>query len=328
MVRWACRSLFLFAVLVASAAGFGSLAVGQTYPAKPVQLYVGYPAAGASGQIARIVAPALGQALGQQVEVVDLLGNDGIRAATHVAKAAPDGYTLLLTTTGMVTFHQFIHKNLPYNPQRDFAAVSLIADMDNVLIVRPDFPARTIPELIGLAKSGGKRLTFARVDNASTNSLAMLLFDNLAGVNVDMLWEWNTLLGSIDALTAGKVDLSMQNLAAVLPFIRDGKIRALATTGRSRARSLPDVPTIGETLADYRANAWFGIVAPRATPREIVRQLNVQISRILAQPAVAERFRKMDADTVGGSPDDFETFIQSERTKWRRVIAAAKISPE
>jgi tripartite-type tricarboxylate transporter receptor subunit TctC len=293
-----------------------------------VQLYVGYPAAGASGQIARIVAPALGQALGQQVEVVDLLGNDGIRAATHVAKAAPDGYTLLLTTTGMVTFHQFIHKNLPYNPQRDFAAVSLIADMDNVLIVRPDFPARTIPELIGLAKSGGKRLTFARVDNASTNSLAMLLFDNLAGVNVDMLWEWNTLLGSIDALTAGKVDLSMQNLAAVLPFIRDGKIRALATTGRSRARSLPDVPTIGETLADYRANAWFGIVAPRATPREIVRQLNVQISRILAQPAVAERFRKMDADTVGGSPDDFETFIQSERTKWRRVIAAAKISPE
>lgn len=324
MIRCACRLLLVCALSLPAAIPGANAA--DTYPSKPIQLYVGYPAAGASGQIARIVAPQLSQGLGQTVEVVDLLGNDGIRAATQVAKAAPDGYSLLLTTTGMVTFHQFIHKNLPYNPQRDFAAVSLIADMDNVLIVRPDFPANSVSELIALGKS--KKLTYARVDNASTNSLAMLMFDNLAGIDVAMAWEWNTLLGSIDALTAGKVDLSMHNLSAVLPLIKQGKVRALATTGRARAASLPDVPTIGETLQDYRANAWFGIVAPRATPREVVRLLNAQISRALAQPAVVAMFRKMDADTVGGSPDDFETFIQSERTKWRRVIAAAKVLPE
>jgi tripartite-type tricarboxylate transporter receptor subunit TctC len=324
MIRCACRLLLVFALSLPAAIPGANAA--DTYPSKPIQLYVGYPAAGASGQIARIVAPQLSQALGQTVEVVDLLGNDGIRAAAQVAKAAPDGYSLLLTTTGMVTFHQFIHKNLPYNPQRDFAAVSLIADMDNVLIVSPDFPAHSVSELIALGKS--KKLTYARVDNASTNSLAMLMFDNLAGIDVAMAWEWNTLLGSIDALTAGKVDLSMHNLSAVLPLITQGKVRALATTGRARAASLPDVPTIGETLQDYRANAWFGIVAPRATPREVVRLLNAQISRTLAQPAVVAMFRKMDADTVGGSPDDFESFIQSERTKWRRVIAAAKVLPE
>ncbi|HEX9463908.1 MAG TPA: tripartite tricarboxylate transporter substrate-binding protein [Alphaproteobacteria bacterium] len=327
MTRWAGRRPFIVLALWALAAMVPDAAAAAPYPAKPVQIYVGYPAAGASGQIARIVAPALSQAIGQPVEVVDLLGNDGIRAAAHVAKAPPDGYSLLLTTTGMVTFHQFIHKNLPYNPQQDFAAVSLIADMDNVLLVRPALPAHSISELIALAKREPK-LTYARVDVASTNSLAMLLFDNLAGIDVTMSREWTTLVASLDALAEGKVDLAMHNLSAVLPLIKQGKVRALATTGRVRAGSLPDVPTIGETLADYRANAWFGIVAPRATPREVVRLLNVQISRILAQPQVAGMFRKMDADTVGGSPDDFETFIQSERTKWRRVIAAANITPQ
>ncbi len=331
MRRAALHYVVAVAACTAAFAGPDALprgALADPYPAHKVEIYAGYPAGGASGQIARIMATALSQAVGQPVEVVDLLGNDGIRAAAHVAKAAPDGYTLLLTTTGMVTFHQFVHKDLPYNPQRDFAAVSLIADMDNVLLVRPDFPGRTLADLIRMAKAEPGHLTYARVDIASTNSLAMLLLDNLAGIDVAMTMQWNTLAGAMDALGASKVDLSMQNLSAVLPAIKQGRVRALATTGRVRARSLPDVPTIGESLPDYRANAWFGIVAPRATPREIVRLLNGHISRILTQPATAALFQKMDADTVGGSPDDFEAFIQSERTKWRRVIAAAKISPQ
>jgi len=321
-------ALTIFGLFLAAAAVNGGAMAADPFPSKPIQIYAGYPAGGATGQIVRIIAPALSQAIGQPVEVVDLLGNDGIRAATHVAKAPADGYTLLLTTTGMVTFHQFVHKDLPYDPQRDFAAVSLIADMDNVLVSRPDFPARTVSELIKMGKSEPQRLTYARVDVASTNSLAMLLFDNVAGIDVSMTMEWNTLASATDALAASKVDLSMQNLSGVLSAIKQGRIRALATTGRARSRSLPDVPTIGETLVDYRANAWFGIVAPRATPREIVRFLNGHISRILTQPATAAAFEKMGADTVGGSPDDFETFIQSERTKWRRVITAAKITPQ
>jgi len=325
VLRGSAALMIFVLCLAACAAGSGAMAA-DPYPTKTIQIYAGYPAGGASGQIVRIIAPALSQAVGKPVEVVDLLGNDGIKAAAHVAKAPADGYTLLLTTTGMVTFHQFIHKDLPYNPQRDFAAVSLIADMDNVLVARPDFPARTVSDLIKMAKSD--RLTYARVDVASTNSLAMLLFDNVAGIDVSMTMEWNTLAGAMEALATRKVDLSMQNLSAVLPAIKQGQIRALATTGRARARALPDIPTIGETLADYRANAWFGIVAPRATPREIVRSLNGHISRILTQPATTAAFQKMGADTVGGSPDDFEAFIQSERTKWRRVITAAKITPQ
>lgn len=312
----------LLAAVIAGVPGAGR---AQTYPTKPLHLYVGYPAAGASGQIARIIGAALSQTLNQPVEIVDLLGNDGIRAAAHVAKAPADGYSLLLTTTGMVTFHQFIHKDLPYNPQRDFAAVSLIADMDNVLLARPDFPARTVSDLVAMAKAEPGKIVYARADVASTNSLAMILFANLAKIDVSMTMQWDTLAASVDALSTGKADLGMQNLSAVLPAIRQGHIRALATTGRVRSRALPDVPTIGETIKDYRANAWFGIVAPRATPREIVRLLNGHISRILTQPATGALFERMGADTIGGSPDEFETFIQSERTKWRRVIAVAKI---
>jgi len=304
-----------------------TLAGAQAYPQKPVQLYIGYSTAGASGQIARIMADALSPVLGQPVEVVPLMGDDGIHAAARVAKAPAEGYALLLTTTGMVTFHPFIHKDLPYNPQADFAAVSLIADMDNVLMTRPDFPAETIPALIERAKSAPPP-TFARVDFASTNSLAMLLFDNLARIDVAMAMQWNTLSSAMDALAEGKVDLSMQNLSAALPWIRKAQVRALATTGRTRSRSLPGIPTIGETIPDYRANAWFGIVAPRATPRDVVRLLNGHISRVLVQPAVRARFEAIDAVPIGGSPEEFETFIQSERTKWRRVTLAAKIVPQ
>ncbi len=300
----------------------------QHYPDKPIQLYIGYAAAGASGQIARIVAQGLSPSLGQPVNVVELLGNDGINAAAHVAKAAPDGYTLLLTTTGMVTFHQFIHKDLPYNPQRDFAAVSLIADMDNVLVARPDFPAKTIPALLDLAKASPHPLTYARVDVASTNSLAMLLFDNVTNLDVSMTMQWNTLTTAMDALAASKVDLSMQNLSAALPWIRKGGALPLATTGRNRSHALPNVPTIGETIPDYRADAWFGIVVPQATPRDIVRLLNGRISALLVQPQTRAQFEKIDAAPIGGSAEDFETFIQSERTKWRRVTAAAKIAPQ
>ncbi len=300
-------------------------AVAQKYPEKPVQLYIGYAAAGASGQIARILADALTPMLGQPVQVVEQLGDDGIRAAASVAKAPPDGYTLLLTTTGMVTFHQFIHKDLPYNPQRDFAAVSLIADMDNVLLARPDLPATSVPALIQLAKSAPQPLTYARVDIASTNSLAMLLFDNLAQIDVAMTMQWTTLTAAMNALAERKLDLSMQNVSAALPWIRDGRVRALGTTGRTRSHALPDVPTVGETIAGYRADAWFGVVAPRATPRDIVRMLNSNISRALVQPSTRAQFEKIEAVPIGGSAEEFETFIQSERTKWRRVIAAAKI---
>ena len=316
------------AVIGMSVATVSTAAMAQKFPEKPVRLYIGYSAAGASGQIARIMAQALPPVLGQPVEVTERTGDDGIRAAAAVAKAPADGYTLLLSTTGMVTFHQFIHKNLPYSPQRDFAAVSLIADMENVLLARPDFPATSVPALIDLAKSAPNPLTYARVDVASTNSLGMLLFLNLAHIDVAMTMQWNTLTSAMEALADRKVDLSMQNLAAALPWIRQGRARAIATTGRTRSRAMPNVPTIGETIRDYRADAWFGIVAPRATSRNIVRMLNGAISRVLVQPATRAMFEKIDAVPIGGSAEEFETFIQSERTKWRRVVAAAKIPPQ
>ncbi len=320
------RAALAFAFVVCAL--FGHAARAQHYPTKPIDLYVGYPAGGASGQIARIVGASLSQALGQPVKIVEKVGNDGILAATAVAKAAPDGYSLLLTTTGMVTFNQFIHKDLPYDPQRDFVGVSLLADIDNVLVVRPEFAAQSIADIVRLAKAAPGKIVYARQDVASTSTLAMFLFENLADVELAMPMTWTTIDGSLAAVIKGDADLAMYNLAAVVGRIKAGKIRALATTGRKRNRALPNVPTIGETIADYRANAWFGIVAPHGTPREIVRLLNGHISRALAQPSTQAQFDKIGADTVGGSPDEFEVFIQSERTKWRRVTAAAKIVPQ
>lgn len=311
-------------LIVATLLAVGS-AGAQTYPTRTVELVAGYPAGGASGRIVRLLAPALQQALGRAVEVKDVLGNDGNNAAAYVAKADASGHVLLLTTTGMVTFNQFIHKSLAFDPQRDFAAVSLVAEVDNVLMVRPDFPAKTLAELVSLAKIAPGRVRYARVDIASTNTLATFLLANLTGVEFAMNMAWTSAVPSMQAAAEGAVDLTTQNIPAALPLLRDGKLRALATTGRKRARALPDVPTVGEAIPDYRASAWFGIVAPRATPRETVRLLNGHISRFLAQPETQARFAELGADTVGGTPDDFETFIQTERNKWRRVVTAARI---
>ena len=188
----------------------------------------------------RMLAPALQQALSLMVEVKDVLGNDGNNAAAYVAKAGADGHVLLLTTTGMVTFNQFIHKNLAFDPQRDFAAVSLVAEVDNVLMVRPDFPAKTLAELTALAKSAPGRVRYARVDVASTNTLATFLLANLAGVEFTMNMTWTSAVPSMQAAAEGAVDLTMQNIPAALPahgrrrYLRDGRcVRARATPPRA-----------------------------------------------------------------------------------------------
>jgi tripartite-type tricarboxylate transporter receptor subunit TctC len=324
-MRRRCLGISLLAPTFVAAA-IGSVPA-QPYPARPLQLVVGYAAAGASGQMARLIAPALSQSLGQTVEVVEVLGQDGNLAADRVAKAPGDGHTLLLTTTGMVTFNQFLHRNLPFNPQNDFAAVSLLAEVSNVLLTAGKGRFASVADVIAAAKAAPGKIGYARVDVASTNTLGMFLLATQAGIEFEMNMKWDTATSSMTAAANGDIDLSMQNLPAALPWIRDGRLKALATTGRKRAPALPDVPTVGETLADYRASAWFGVMVPRSTPRDIVRQLNVHLSRFLAQPETQARLAQLGADSVGGSPDDFEAFIVAERNKWRRVIAAAKIPP-
>jgi len=306
--------------------GAASHGSAQAFPNDTVKIVTGHTPMGAAGRIATMVAAGLEQSFGRKVEVTTIRGDDGNKAAAHVAKAPADGHTLLLTTTGMVTFNQLFYRNLPFNPQNDFRAVCLLAEVDNVLLVRPDFAARSIADLVSMAKAAPGTIRIARVDLASTNTLAAFLLAETADIELDMTaMKWDTLTPGMGAVVSNGADMTFQNLPAALPWIRDGRLRALATTGRKRSPALTDVPTVGETVADYRASAWFGIVAPHATPRDTIRLINSHISRFLAQPDTQARFAELGADTIGGSQDDFEAFILTERNKWRRIVAAAKI---
>ena len=306
------------------ALGFALLATtgtsAQDYPSRPVTLIVPYAAGGGNDVMARIVAEKMSRSLGQQIVIENKGGAGGSIATRQVAKAAPDGYTLGLGGTGTHAINPTLYPNVGYDPRKDFAPVGLIATSALVVLVNTSVPAKTIPELIALARRDPGKLNYASAGVGSGIHLGAELFATMAGVKLTHI----PYKGSAPALTdlvGGHVAIYFSSLPPAIALIREGKVRALAVTGPQRSALLPNLPTVAEAaLPGYESVLHYGIVAPAGTPRPIVEKLNAAMQAALAEADVRERIVADGAEPLPGTPEDYAADIDREETKWSKVV--------
>ncbi len=313
------RIVALFAMLAVAAA-----ALAQGYPAKPVRLIVADAAGGAPDQLARILAQKLSEALGQQVIVDNRPGAAGVLGADIASKAPADGYTLLLTTTSIYALIPSMKKNLPYDPVKDFVAVSRIATASNVLVVNAALPANSVAELIALARSKPGVYNYASAGIGSPAHLAGEMLNLLAGIKLTHVPYKGAAPGLLDVI-AGNPHLIITSPISAAAHMNAGRVRALATTGAQRNPRLPELPTIADTVPGYEISQTWGIAAPARTPPAIVKRLSDGTASAMSLADVKERVLGMGAVPAGDTPAQFEAFIASERQRLGEVIARTGI---
>jgi tripartite-type tricarboxylate transporter receptor subunit TctC len=317
-----------YAVLAGAVALAMSLTAGaQTYPSKPIRLIVPSTPGGSVDTLARTIGPRLAEKWGHQTVVDNRPGAGGAIAGELVARAAPDGYMLLIGTVASLATNVSLRKKLPYDPLKDFVPVTLVATQNLMLLIHPSVPVKTVKEVVRLAKAQPGKLTFASAGNGTGGHLSGELFRMLAGI--DMLHiPYKGVAPALVDVVSGQVSMTFSSILSGQPHYRTGKLRALAVTGIKRSAAVPELPTMMEAgVKDYESATWYGIVAPAGTPQEIVAKLNAEIVAILKNPEVNERLSKEGADPVGNTSAEFGKFIASEIDKWRKVIRAAGITP-
>jgi tripartite-type tricarboxylate transporter receptor subunit TctC len=318
------RAAALIAALLAGVAA----AKAADYPVHPITLVVPYAAGGGNDVIARIVAERIGASLGQSIVVENRGGAGGTIATRQVAKAAPDGYTLLIATSSLA-INPSLYPNVGYDPRKDFAPVGLIASSSNVVLVHPSVPAKSIAELIALAKQQDGKLTFASTGTGSSVHLAAELFAGMAGVKLTHV-PYKGSGPALNDLIGGHVALMFSTMASAAGLVRDGsKVRALAVTGAKRSELFPDLPTVAEAgLPGYEAVLHYGIVAPAGTPHAVVERLNAALNAALASDDVKKKLAVEGAETLPVAPDAYAADIASEETKWSEIIRKAGVKGE
>ena len=315
---------FVFALAVAV---FFSLAgnAQDKYPAKPVRLVVPFAPGGSTDIFARLVADRLGASFGEPVLVENRAGASGNIGADAVAKSAPDGYTLLMATTGVMAINNALFKSMAYDAAKDFEPVIFIASITNVLAVPNELPAKNVAELVALAKKDPGKLTFASSGAGSSTHLSAELFKSMTGVDIAHIPFKGSGQALIDVV-AGRVTMIFDNMPSALPHIKGGKLRALGVTGSKRSSALPDVPTIAEAgVAGYESLSWSGIAVPAGTPRDIVQRLNRETAVILLGPDMRQKLAEQGADAVGGPPETFAEHVRKEREKWGKLVRERNI---
>ncbi len=297
-------------------------ALAQAWPSKPIRYIVPFPPAGATDILARIVADKITPTLGQPVVVENRPGAAGNVGTEMVVKSPADGYTILQATVAQ-TISETLYTNLAFSFGRDLAPVALIARVPNVMIVHPSVPANSVQEFIALAKSKPGQINFASSGSGTSIHMSAELFKMLTGVDMVHI-PYKGSGPALADLLGGQVSVMFDNLTSSIGHIRSGKLRALAITTATRFPGLPDLPTMQEAgVAGYEASAWFGIVAPKATPKEIVNRLNSEVNKALALPDVKEKLLQQGAIAAPGSPEQFGAFIQNEIAKWAKVVKAS-----
>ena len=295
-------------------------ALAADYPTKPITLVLAFPPGGPADILGRTIGKKAGELLGQTFVIDNRPGAGGNIAADSVAKAAPDGYTLLLGDQSSLVANASLYKKLSYDASRDFAPITFIGTQANILVVNPSVPARTVSELIALAKANPGKLNFASGGYGVASHLSGELFKSRAGINIVHVAYKGTGPATQD-LVAGHVQMSFPASTSVVGHIRSGAVRALAVTTAKRTAILPDIPTVAESgLPGFDLATWHGIVAPAATPKEILATLDRTIVAALHDPAVREALMKIGEDVVAGSQDEFAAFIKSETPKWRAIV--------
>jgi tripartite-type tricarboxylate transporter receptor subunit TctC len=300
-------------------------AVAQTYPNKPVRFVVPFAPGGTTDILARLVGQKLSEVYGQQFVIENRAGAGGNIGAEIVAKAPADGYTILMGTPGTQAINQYVYRAMPYDSTNDFAPVSLVALVANVLAVNPQVPAKTLRELIALAKSKPGTLNFATPGNGTTGHLSTELVKSMAGIDLVHV-PYRGSGPALQDLLAGQVQMTIDNIPSALPHIQSGGLRALAVTSAKRWFALPDVPTMAEAgIPNYEATSWFVVMAPAKTPMDIVNKLSAEIDGQLKTEDMRRKFREVGAEPVGGTPASLGAFITAEQEKWKGVVEAAKI---
>jgi tripartite-type tricarboxylate transporter receptor subunit TctC len=297
-------------------------AQAQQYPAKPIRMIVPFTPGGSTDVIARVIAQKIGESLGVQVVIDNRAGAGGNIGVEMAAKAPPDGYTLVMGHIGTMAVNPTLYKKLPYDPLRDFAPVALVALVPNLMAVHPALPVRNVKELIALARANPGRLNYGSSGAGGTPYLACEYFKLAAKLNITHVPYKGAAPMAAD-LAGGQVEMTITGIPSLLPFVKANRVRVLAVTTAQRIAFMPDVPTVAEAaLPGFEAVSWYGVLAPAATPKEIVARLNSEIVKAAANPDTAERLSAEGANPSAGTPEQFGAFIKSEIARWGKVIKA------
>ncbi|HYI28582.1 MAG TPA: tripartite tricarboxylate transporter substrate binding protein [Bradyrhizobium sp.] len=311
----------LFSLALTLAMGFSAAAAHaqSAWPTKPIRMLVGFAAGGSTDVSARLIAQALSERLGQSVIVENRAGAGGNIAAEAVAKADPDGYTLLMSTSTTFATNPNLYKSLPFNVQTDFAPVTLTAFIPNLLVVNPSVPASNVAEFIAYLKTNPGKLNFGSAGNGSSQHIAGELFNSLAGVRMTHV-PYRGGAPAVNDLLGGQLQVIFAPLVEVLQLVRADKVRALGVTTTKRSPLLPDVAPIAETLPGYEIALWNGLVAPAKTPPDIIDRINKATIDALRSPELKAKLAEQGSEPVGDTPAEFKAFIDSELVKWRKLV--------
>jgi tripartite-type tricarboxylate transporter receptor subunit TctC len=319
------RILVLAVLALASAAG---AAHAQSYPDKPIHLIAPFPAGGLADVLARAVGDEISKTLGQPVLVENRSGAGGNIGADAVAKAAPDGYTLLMSSAGILTANPFLYPSMPFDAETAFAPITNVADMPMMVVVNPKVEAKTLGELVAFAKANPNKLNFGSPGVGTTGHLGLAMLMYAADIKITHV-RYRGAAPAVADLVAGQIDGVVDNPPNVLAQVQAGNLRALAVAAKTRMRLLPDLPTSAEAgVKNYEASSWFGILAPAGTPPAVVAKLHKEIVAALRKPAMVERFSKLGARLVGNTPQEFAAQIKRERQQWGQIIRAQSIKAD
>ena len=302
-------------------------AQNSNYPDRQIKIISPFAVGGIADSFARLIGQSLSDSWGQPVVIENKTGGGGNIGADFVAKSPPDGYTLVMGNIGSHAVNPYLIKNMPYDPLKDFEPIAFVLDAEGLLVVNPSLPVKNVRELITYVKANPGKISYGSGGVGTTSHLAGELFKTLAKVDmVHIPYKGNAL--AITDLIGGQTQIMFATMPTVLPYVKSGKLKALAVIGASRASSLPDVPTVAETLPGFDVSNWIGLFAPAGTPKPIVNKLNGEISKIMQQPNVQTRLESEGAKFKAMSPDAFALFQKNESLKWAKTIKDSGIVPE
>lgn len=318
------RTLIALGATALASLALGLPANAQQYPDRTVTLVVPFAAGGSTDVVARIIAQKMGDILGQQVIVENVGGAGGSLGADKVARAEPDGYTILMATVATHALNPLILKTKPYDAEKDFAPVSLLVVVPNVLVVNPELPAKTVEELLALLKADPEGYSYASSGNGTPLHLSGELFKSMAGVSMQHV-PYKGSGPALNDVIGNQIPIMFDNLPSSSSHIKAGTLRALAVTTKERAASFPDVPTVAEAIPGYETYTWNALFAPAGTPAEVVAKLNEAANTALKDPAVIERMKEFSATIVGSTPEELGKHVTAELAKWKPVVEGANI---
>ncbi len=299
----------------------------QPYPARPVRIVVPFPPGGPTDIVARLMSQKMTEGLKQPVVVENRAGAGGVLGTEAVAKSPADGHTLLMGTIGGLAVSMSLLPNRGYDTLRDFAAITQAVNVTSILVTHPSVPAKSVKELLALARVQPGRLNYGSSGSGTVTHLAGELLKLMGGIQITHV-PYKGGSPALTAIISGEVDLTYENSLIIVPHIKSGKVRALGVTGAKRSKLLPDLPSIAEALPGYGASGWYGLLVPAGTPKDVLARLNAEAVRALRSPDVADKLSSQGAEPAPGSPEEFTAFIRSEIEKWAKVVRAANMRPD